>query len=276
MQWWNDFVDWFYSDSGERVILGAVVPFVAIIVAALVAGAVARGGMKRLISSRDRELKAAAVSSLVDAARQASTWNSLTPHEQALADRSASSADVQLRLLPIAGASVAANWAGHEIRQFKRASATYSVQFDAPLAEFRDRLLDWQQHPRRARKIFESDLERWNTETSREDRELQEQQDAWVAQQHAQKFTPAPAAADTPPSPLLATAPSAAEQPAASTPAPSTESTTPPSRPSVPVVTESRSDHDDEPGQVEAPTDDSYAPPVSASTVRRRNEAPEA
>jgi hypothetical protein len=265
MQWWNDVVDWIASDTGERVLLGAVVPFVSILVAALIASLIARGGVKRLLRSRDRELRAAAVSSLVDAARQASTWNSLTPHEQALADRSASTADVQLRLLPIQGSAVAANWAGHEIRQFKRASATYSVQFDAPLAEFRDRLLDWQQHPRRARKIFESDLDRWKTESTHEERELQAQQDAWVAQQHAQQhavpLTPA-RSSDASQAPASA---SPIQSAAAQTPLPATAPISPAGS-TNPVV----GSRDEAPGQVESPTDDSYAPPVAASAVRMR------
>ncbi|PVZ93967.1 hypothetical protein DDQ50_09395 [Amnibacterium flavum] len=283
-------MDWFYSSAGERITLGVILPFVAIVVAGIVAALIARGGIKRLLRSRDRELKAAAVAGLVDAARQASNWNSLTPHEQALADRAASAADVQLRLLPVPGAPVAANWAGHEIRQFKRASATYSVQFDGPLAEFRDRLIDWQMHPRKSRRIFESDLDRWRTETSREERELQEQQDAWVAQQHAQKFSTgteavstvstqassapvaAPVAAPATPAPAPAAAQAAPPAPV-TTPSPAAAPATPLARPSVPLTADSRADLD-EPGSVEAPTDENYAPPVSATTVRQRTEAP--
>jgi hypothetical protein len=197
---WNDMVDWATSSAGERVLLGAVIPFIAIVIGAVVAALIARGAIKRLLRDRDREAKASAVATLIDAAGQASNWNSLNPQEQAIADRTATTADIHLRLLPIAGAATAANWAGHEISQFKRASATYSVQFDGPLAEFRDRLLDWQKHPRRARKIFESDLSRWEAEMSREQGELQAQQDAWVAQQHSERYgsptaktTPSPA-----------------------------------------------------------------------------------
>ncbi len=183
MQWWNDFVDWFYSPAGQSVLLGAVIPFVAIMASGIIATAIARGSIKRLMRSHDRELKASAVVGLLDSARQASVWHSLLPNEQLAADRSMGAADVQLRMLPIPGASVAANWAGHEIREFKRASATFTLQFDAPLAEFRDRLIDWESNPRRARKIFERDLARWSEERSREDQLLQQEQDAWAAQQ---------------------------------------------------------------------------------------------
>lgn len=208
-------VDWATSSAGERILLGAVIPFIAIVIGAVVAALIARGAIKRLLRDRDREAKAAAVSSLIDAARQASNWNSLTPQEQAIADRTATTADIHLRLLPIAGAATAANWAGHEITQFKRASATYSVQFDGPLAEFRDRLLDWQKHPRRARKIFESDLSRWDAEMSREQGELQAQQDAWVAQQHSERYgSPAAKAAPAPAPQASRAAATPASQPA--------------------------------------------------------------
>ncbi|MET0590944.1 MAG: hypothetical protein ABWZ77_07200 [Naasia sp.] len=276
--WWNNVVDWVSSSAGERILLGAVIPFVAIVIGAVIASIIARGSIKRLLRSRDREAKAAAVAIIVDAARQASTWNSLTPQEQAIADRTASTADITLRLLPIAGAATAANWAGHEIRQFKRASATYSVQFDGPLAEFRDRLLDWQQHPRRARKIFESDLSRWDSELAREDRELQAQQDAWVAQQHAERFTPTAAAPPAPSPSSTATPSTPASAPAAQPIAPATRtvavqpSTASPADQKAPAFArpsdEARSSA---PGAVEAPSDSASYTPVSASASRARS-----
>lgn len=278
--WWNDVVDWVSSSAGERILLGAVIPFIAIVIGAIVASLIARGGIKRLLRSRDREAKAAAVAMLVDAARQASTWNSLTPQEQAIADRTASTADITLRLLPIAGAATAANWAGHEIRQFKRASATYSVQFDGPLAEFRDRLLDWQQHPRRARKIFEGDLSRWDSELTREDRDLQAQQDAWVAQQHQERFAPASPSSSSTPAPTSAPQPSAqtsapatrtvdVQPPAAPGPASSTAGAAAASdRPAAAPRAESR---ESAPGAVEAPSDEAAYTPVSASSTRARS-----
>ncbi len=253
-------VDWATSSAGERILLGAVIPFIAIVIGAVVAALIARGAIKRLLRDRDREAKAAAVSSLIDAARQASNWNSLTPQEQAIADRTATTADIHLRLLPIAGAATAANWAGHEITQFKRASATYSVQFDGPLAEFRDRLLDWQKHPRRARKIFESDLSRWDAEMSREQGELQAQQDAWVAQQHSERYSSSSAKpAQTPPSPSARPASSAATTAPATAP-----------RTSSPLESESRTPTTAL-GTVQQPSDGGEAfVPVPASARPRQ------
>ncbi len=256
-------VDWATSSAGERILLGAVIPFIAIVIGAVVAALIARGAIKRLLRDRDREAKAAAVSSLIDAARQASNWNSLTPQEQAIADRTATTADIHLRLLPIAGAATAANWAGHEITQFKRASATYSVQFDGPLAEFRDRLLDWQKHPRRARKIFESDLSRWDAEMSREQGELQAQQDAWVAQQHSERYSSSSAKpTQTPPTQSAARPASNA---AATAPAPA-----PAQRTSSPLESESRTPTTAL-GTVQQPSDGGEAfVPVPASARPRQ------
>jgi len=212
MQWWNDFVDWFYSPTGQSVALGAVIPFVAILVSGLVAAGIARGSIKRLMLRHDRELQTSAVVAVIDGARQASVWNSLQPTEQLTADRSMDAADIQLRLLPIPGAAVAANWAGHEIREFKRASATFTLQFDAPLAEFRDRLIDWERHPRRARKIFERDLARWTEERSREDQVLEQERDAWSAQE-AERYSPSDA--DRTPPTVPSSVPSSEAHPAA-------------------------------------------------------------
>src|SRR5207244_7234815 len=73
-------------------------------------------------------------------------------------------------------------------------------QLDPAVAEFRDRLIEWQNKPSRARRIFQGDLERWRFENSDTERALLAQQDAWVAQQHHEQhagtqgtLTPEPA-----------------------------------------------------------------------------------
>src|SRR5205823_2582217 len=109
---------------------------------------------------------------LVDAARQASAWDASSPAERTLADRAAAEADVQLRLLPLGGSAVAADWAAHRMRELKRASATFSLQLEGPLTEFRDRLVEWHRRPRTARKGFESDLARWRAEEEAEQKRL--------------------------------------------------------------------------------------------------------
>jgi hypothetical protein len=189
MDWWNDFARWLFSSDGEYVVSSIVVPAAAIIVAGLVAAWVASSSVKRLLAKHDRELKVSAIAALIDAAEQASVWNSLTPHEQILADRATGQADIQVRLLPIRGADVAATWAAHALAEMKRNSATFGYQVEPAVIEFRDRLIEWQQKPSRARRAFQSDLERWASDSRSSESELLAQQDAWVAQQHHDQFS---------------------------------------------------------------------------------------
>lgn len=188
MEWWNGFVRWLTSTGGEYVVSQLVLPALAIIVAGLLAAWIARSSIKRLLAKHDRELKISAIASLIDAAEQASVWNSLTPQEQILADRATGQADIQVRLLPIKGADVAANWAAHALAEMKRNSATFGYVVEPAVFEFRDRLIEWQQRPGRAKRVFQSDLERWAVEDSSTERELLAHQDAWVAQQHHSQF----------------------------------------------------------------------------------------
>ncbi|QOD45023.1 hypothetical protein [Clavibacter zhangzhiyongii] len=164
MQWWNDLLDALASERGTKLLSGVVVPFVAIVVAGVLAALIARGATQRILTRHDREVKAAAIAVLVDAARQASVWDGLTPQERVLADRAAGEADIRIRLLPVKGAATAATWAAHEITEFKRGSGSFGFQFDTQLAEFRDRIVEWQHHPGRARKIFQGDIARWQFE----------------------------------------------------------------------------------------------------------------
>jgi len=197
MQWWNDFVDWLFSAAARPAIFNAAVLAVAVIISGLLAAWIARGALRGLLKRTDRQQKASAIAALVDAATEASVWNSLTPGEQVLSDRAVGQADILVRLLPIKGAGLAANWAGHQLAEMKRASATFGYQLDPAVAEFRDRLIEWQNNPGRARKIFQNDLERWRFENNDGERSLIAQQDAWVAQQHHEQYT-APAATAAP------------------------------------------------------------------------------
>ncbi|MCS5720903.1 hypothetical protein N1028_00560 [Herbiconiux sp. CPCC 203407] len=225
MEWWNDLVRWLSSSDGEAVISNVVVPAVAIIVAGLLAAWIARGAVKQLLAKHDRELKISAIAALIDAAEQASVWNSLTPQEQILADRATGQSDIQVRLLPIKGADVAANWAAHALAQMKRDSATFGYQVEPAVFEFRDRLIEWQQKPGRAKRVFQSDLERWATEDESSERELLAQQDAWVAQQHHNQFAaPSDSAPASASAGSASTSPYAKPQQASGTPAGAYES----------------------------------------------------
>jgi hypothetical protein len=203
MDWWNDLTDWTSSDTGWRVLSGAVIPFVAIVVAGVIAALIGRSATKRVVALQERESKNAAVAAILTAARKAAAWGSLGHDERAYADHLAEDADIRLRLLPVQGAPLAANWAQHEIADIKKNSSTFSFQADQSLAEFRDRLLDWQARPSRARKLFKADLERWKFESPDPDADLIKRQQDWNADQaeaprtqaQAQAATPAPAPA---------------------------------------------------------------------------------
>ena len=141
----------------------------------------------------------ASPSSLRCAATEASVWNSLTPQEQVLADRAVGQADIQLRLLPVKGADVAADWAAHQLHELKRASATFGYQLDPAVVEFRERMLEWQRHPSRTGRDFRNDLERWRAQRNEPDQELVVAQDSWIAEQHHERFAAPAAEASDPP-----------------------------------------------------------------------------
>ncbi|TFD62726.1 hypothetical protein E3T39_01960 [Cryobacterium suzukii] len=200
MEWWNNFVAWFTDVSTRPMIFTAVVFIGAIVIASLLAALISRGAIKRLIAQRDREIKVAAIATLVDAATEASVWNSLTPQEQVMSDRAVGQADIQVRLLPIRGSGIAANWAAHELYELKRTSATFGYQLEPALVEFRDRLVEWQNKPARARKIFQGDLDRWKSQNSSTEKSLLAEQEEWVAQQHHDQYNPT----DSAPAPVRA------------------------------------------------------------------------
>lgn len=209
MQWWNGFWEWFTSKDAQSVIFTAVVLLVSIVVAGLLAAWIARGAIKGLLSRAEREQKAGAVAALVDAAVEASVWNSLTPAEQVLSDRSVGQADILVRLLPLRGAAVAADWTAHQLAELKRNSATYGYSLEPAIIEFRDRLVEWQNKPRRARRLFLDDLERWRFERTTSDASADDDQDAWVARNHHERHTtPADASPRASDSPATAAAPS--------------------------------------------------------------------
>ncbi|MGX5694719.1 hypothetical protein ACWKWP_00830 [Agromyces soli] len=188
MQWWNDFISWLDSTASRPTVFSAVVLFVAVLAAGLLAAWIASAAVRRVVAQRDRELKTAAIAALVDAATEASVWNSLTPQEQVLADRAVGQADILVRTLPIRGSDVAANWAAHQLHELKRASATFGYQLDPAVVEFRDRLLDWQRRPSRAKRQFQNDLERWRAQRQEPEQSAVEAQDAWVAEQHHERY----------------------------------------------------------------------------------------
>lgn len=192
MQWWNDFIDWFNSDEGWRVISGAVIPFVAIVVAGIIGGLIGRNSTRRLLSWQDRELQSAAVAAIIGVGDRASMWSTLPAGEKDHLDAQMSAADIRLRLLPITGSSAAADWASHELALMQRNSANFSFQAEQSFIDYRDRLLEWQRRPGRARKLFAADLERFRFESTDAETELVDQQRKWAADQLAEATREAP------------------------------------------------------------------------------------
>lgn len=182
MQWWNSFVQWFTNADTLPVLFGAVVLILAIVIASVLATWASRSAIKGLVRQRDREQQAAAIATLVDAATEMSTWNSLSPQEQLLVDRAAGQADIQLRLLPVRGSALAAEWVEHQLAEIKLTSGAFGYQSDVVLHEFRDRLLEWQSKPGKTRKFFQSDLERWQSQGTRPTAHLGEQEE-WTPRQ---------------------------------------------------------------------------------------------
>ncbi len=200
MQWWNNFLDWFNSDAGEQVMTTAIIPAFAILVAGIIAALIGRAATKRIVELHEREKRAAAITALIASARRAARWNSLSAPEQQHAEHVALEADVQVRLLPVTGAAMAADWAIHEIAEMKKNAVSFSFQAEQSLIEFRSRMLEWQDKPSRAKKLFKNDLDSWAYEASLTDQELIAQQQAWAAQQAAGEATSKPVVEDNPPS----------------------------------------------------------------------------
>src|SRR6185312_11193108 len=136
------------------------------------------------------EVRIAAVTTLLSAARRASIWNTLSAGEQPAADQAAIDAEIRLRLLGVPGAALASEWTAHEIADMKRNSVSFSFQAEQTLLVVRDRLIEWQARPSRAKRLFKNDLDTWAYESSLSDQDLVHQQKAWSAQQAATSTVP--------------------------------------------------------------------------------------
>ena len=129
--WWNAVVRWFNSTQGQGVFTNAILPVLAILVGAIIATLIARGSIKRLLAQQDREQKASAIAALIASGRRAATWNTLSAAEKDHVDHQATEAEVQVRLLPVAGSALAADWAAHQLATMK-AKRLASLTRDRP------------------------------------------------------------------------------------------------------------------------------------------------
>ena len=241
MQWWNNLVNWLLSDDGWRILSTAILPFIAILVAGLIAALIGRGSAQRVLAFQDRELKASAVAALIGAGRKAATWNTLSVQEQSHYDNQINEADARVRLLPVNGSSMAADWAAHQLSEMKKNSAIFSFQAEQTLEEFRDRLIEWQHKPARAKKLFKQDLEQWKYASPSAEQELSVQQQEWAASNRAAEVAAAalPTGQTRPaPEPREVTPALAPVTPASATTMPATAAATPATpEPFVPTVT---------------------------------------
>jgi hypothetical protein len=182
MTWWNDLIDWARSDDGKTLILGAIIPFVAIVVGAIIGALIGRSAVRRLVGQRDHETRASAVTALIQAGQDAAKWHSQSAAAKEHAAHLASEADVMVRLLPISGAGLAADWATHQLAEMRTNSVSYSYAADQTFAEYRDRLVLWLHKPGKARKLFTTDLQRWKYDDNGPDPLVVEQQ-KWAEEQ---------------------------------------------------------------------------------------------
>lgn len=164
MDWGNSFLQWLASDEGWRVLSGAIIPATAIVVAGAIAGLIGRASTRRLIAMHQRDALTAAIGGFLLAGRRAAAWNALGDVERVQLDHLIAESETRIRLLPIAGSGLAATWAAHELAAMKRDSAGFQFQAQQTLAEYRDRLVAWSEKPRSAKKLFGTDLERWQFE----------------------------------------------------------------------------------------------------------------
>lgn len=164
MDWGNSVLEWLASDEGWRVLSGAIIPATAIVVAGAIAGLIGRASTRRLIAMHQRDALTAAISGFLLAGRRAAAWNALGDVDRAQLDHLIAESETRIRLLPIAGSGLAATWAAHELAAMKRDSAGFQFQAQQTLADYRDRLVAWSEKPRSAKKLFGTDLERWQFE----------------------------------------------------------------------------------------------------------------
>ena len=185
MQWWNDFLDWLNSTEGARLLSTTVIPFIAIVVAGIIAALIARGSITRLFAKQERAQRASAIEALIAVGEKASQWSGLSGQTRDHFEAQTSVASIRVRLLPSAGAAMASAWAEYQLAEIKRNSANFSVQADQGYAEYRDRLIEWHHRPSRARKLFVNDLERFRLDSANDDTGLIERQRRWKAEQQA-------------------------------------------------------------------------------------------
>ncbi|MCY7413696.1 MAG: hypothetical protein LH471_11780 [Salinibacterium sp.] len=183
LEWWNDIVRWASSNQGSALLTDTVLPFAAILAGGIVAALIARGAVKKLLAQQERDQKTAAVAALITAGRKAARWSSLSAPEQDHVEHQFAEAEVRVRLLPVRGADLAADWSSHHLGTMKRNSVNFSFQADHDLGALEEGLVAWHRSPRRAKKLFAQDLATWKYDDGASEDALITKQREWAAGQ---------------------------------------------------------------------------------------------
>jgi len=156
---WQSYLDWATSPAGLQILTTAVLPFVAILVAGLIAAILARDGMIRLARREDREQQSAIIAGCLATSRRALGWPTLAMREQDQLDEQLAESTSRLRMLPAKGANAAAEWVQLKTALVKTGSLTGSSSAEAELRDLEDWLIHWHRRPRKALRHFNADLE---------------------------------------------------------------------------------------------------------------------
>lgn len=209
LEWWQAFVRWLGTAGAQELLTTVVLPFVAILTAGLLAVLIARASSTRLMHHRDKSEKAAAIAGLLAVCRRVTVWTSLSSVERDHLDYQITESTVRLRLLPIGGADLAAEWSQAMIVQIKRNSAALIDEAERGLTELENGLILWYRKPRLAKKQFTTELPYLRTEVTALDHDLVARQKQWQASQDGKSAPIVPATSTSTPAPAStdATAP---------------------------------------------------------------------
>jgi hypothetical protein len=198
LQWWNALVDWLTSPGAQALLTTVALPFAAILTAGLLAVLIARASSTRVMRHRDNSEKAAAIAGLLAVCRRVTIWTSLSSAERDHLDYQITESTVRLRLLPIAGADLAAEWSQLMITAIKRNSAALIDDAEKGLADLENGLILWYRHPATAKKQFRNEIAYLRMDSGSLDRDLLSRQRQWQATQDGRTATVDAAPAATP------------------------------------------------------------------------------
>lgn len=194
IEWWQAFVRWLNTAGAQELLTTVVLPFVAILTAGLLAVLIARASSTRLMHHRDKSEKAAAIAGLLAVCRRVTIWTSLSSAERDHLDYQITESTVRLRLLPIAGADLAAEWSQSMISTIKRNSAALIDEAERGLTDLENGLILWYRRPALAKKQFKNELPYLRNDITSLDHDLIARQKQWQATQDGKVAAVVPAA----------------------------------------------------------------------------------